>query len=422
MIISTVSIDDYKNCPIVIAPPQPESNCSIVWHTDLQISYNGDETRQCLTPKPRHKIEYTFKIPDELKREFDINVFKNIRSTWFVPLWNEAVYVGSVHTTDDYNYIYLRVNPFLMDAESGDYILLIDGKTLKFQIVKMSSYGSNSLSCQGYNVHVDNCYAMPVKVGIVSGDISKEQGVCSNIYTITFLTKGHRPPKRNLNIPTANIVPIYPFDNTGTGSSTTVTISQLQHLIDFEIGDFIQRTPHEYAQQAYEIRHIFTNNKDLYNFLAWIHFTKGRYKTFWIDSQTQAFNVVNEDRQIGSIIKTTDLFINNAPFKTYIKIHYINSTSEIVKISARYDKNTHFEIRLDANIKKRIDDIAYISFVSIARYNTDTIKIKYLGNSVTECIIPILEFKPTISLPEKLVTETNEFYVTEKDDYFFVTE
>ena len=224
---------DVVGARIVMLPYQAETPWveSLEWRTNILLTNDGTEQRVRLRKNARQSTRASYPVPSEKLAQALNMAYGWIERAWAVGLWSETQYIGSIAQ---------GVTAISCDTTTYDFrkdgLVCIWESHAHNEVVEIEDVFSNSLSLKrvlanGY----DTAIIMPVRIGMVTGSISRDTNGYRSSLGIEYQFKD--------NIDLAPSAPtqyggydIY-FDETLMASDTTSDkIITRQDVVDFETG------------------------------------------------------------------------------------------------------------------------------------------------------------------------------------------
>lgn len=356
--------------------------------TDQIVSWNGTEQNIQLREKPRQS--FNFSIP--LKASQDPSAFNTaygaIRQKWAVPVWTEAQYVGNV--TAGLTSISCDVTNY--DLRAASLAMLFNGCG-GYQVLEISTLGAASINLSGVTLAMRGAMLIPVRVGWVSADISRE-------------TKGHAA-KIGINfdvIDTASYSPVAPeqylsndiYYEAGLldGDSTDTNIEKRQDIIDFELGPVEQRSPWLRSKFGRSYRRVMVTPQERKAFRDFIYRRAGKANQFWMPTFTHDLRITNTGTVVSTLVLPKDSYIDYATGRTHVAIEAGGVWyPRIISAPTSTGADT-MQLTLSSALNVPANTIQRVSYLGLHRLDTDLIEFNYSSAKAVESSVRLLELSP----------------------------
>ena len=383
--ISTTLYGELAFLPYQAEAPVGET---LEFLTDVMQSSDGSEERVPLRSKARQSFQY--QIPIQQTRNDDVfnTEYGAIRKKWAIPIWTEGQYVGTVNgivtsifcDTAIYD---LRVNSLALLYSSSD----------DWQIIEITALTINSISFNALNNAISNAWLIPIRLGWISGNISKSTDGYFSKSVLTFDIID------NLNLSVVQPAQflgndIYYEPGLLNNGSVTKSIQQQEQTIDFELGPIEKRTSWNNSRYGTMHNCLMDGPVESRQFKEFLYRRSGKFRSFWQPSFESNLQITN----VGNIVSTLyikDNSFNSYAMRSHIVVRTINNNWYPFAISNPINLgNGIIQVTLSAPLNINVSEVVCISFLGLYRFNTDKIEINWIGNNVCQSEISILELTP----------------------------
>lgn len=398
------------------------------YKTDILKMYNGDEQRIKTRQIPRHFVTYDYSAMDMYQAQYLRGIVRMRHTdTYYVPMWHQPVYL-----VEDYIkyskalYIDMDYAYNLLDAE---YIMIFfhdDVCDVGVNIIKqVHRYDNEKIMLKkGIRrpLYVKNTFIFPLKKCSTQPNAGIQ-------YVFNHGTEvGLSFEDLNNSVKTELPYPIWHDYQTDVErynqwklpeeyEGKEVWLGTPQWLDDNSVGlavdKNIQRLDNDTGLFTYDLRDTFSydvhtydlylmNQKEINNFKKFFHRMSGMYKSFYMPTWANDFQV-DRDIEAGDNAIYTEfdrmykfylangrkksLIIFTKDFKSYV-LKIKTYTYEKLKDEVTYGKLI-FEDAVGFNAKK--EDILMCSFFNCVRFNDDALQLNYEANTIAQVTMTVKE-------------------------------
>ncbi|WP_269915499.1 hypothetical protein, partial [Acinetobacter sp. HY1485] len=274
---------------LAICPYRPLIEAVENWQyvTDIFEAVDSTEERIALRQLPRQTLKYSYAMGVTQIPAFFNLFYGAMRSQWAVPIWFEGQTLSNVSKDT------LELNCTTSRYTFSKLALLWQSPE-KWQVLEIDSINSNSLTLHSaVTTNFDECRLYPIKVGWISGDVSRNISGIHCVASATFVID---------DLPNiAEEVPNGTFNGEDlcfkklllNGDTLETTLSQQQDIIDFGLGLAVQRTTWKTPRFAKPCRNILKNQQELFEFKQWLVRRMGQYRPFYMPSYESNLRLVS---------------------------------------------------------------------------------------------------------------------------------
>lgn len=414
------------------------------YKTDILTMYNGNEQRIKTRQVPRHFLTYDYSAMDAYQAQYLRGIIR-MRHTdaYYVPMWHQPVYLAENYIKQSKAlYINMDYAYNLLDAE---YIMIFfhdDVCDSTANIVKqVYKYDNEKIMLKrGINkpLLVKNTFIFPLKkcvaqpnagiqyiysngteVGISFEDLNRPvrtelpYNVWHDYQTDAERYNQWRLPEEYEGKEVWLGTPQW-LDDTSVELSVDKNIKRLDNetgLFTYDLKDNLSYDLHTYDM-------YLMNQKEINNFKKFFHRMGGMYKSFYMPTWVNDFQIDRDVKASDNAIYTKfdrmykfylsngrkkSLVIFTKDHKSYI-LKIMTYTYEKLKDNITYGKLI-FEDIVGFNAKK--EDIIMCSFFNCVRFNDDAIQLNYESNTVAQVTMSVKEVNDPQILKEGKINDNN---------------
>lgn len=353
----------------------------VAFKTDVFESKNGAENRIPLKDKARQTLSFSSRVlHDEIAQNFNVQ-WGGIRKNWAVPLAQESQYVGDVSA----GFVMCRTDIF---SFYDGCLALLKNDTEQI-LVEIESVESDHLLLSDVAT-ISSAKLYPVRVCFISGDISRQ---VSNFYarsSITFIVIDE--PEVEESTPEQFFEnDLHKFCLLLDGSSLETTITQIQNIIDNEMGVIFHNTDHNFARYSKQFRTVLRGQKELYQYRQFLFRRRGKYRPFWLPTYEANLRCKSAGLVSSVLLVEHDQYKQLADLRKHIAIKISgNWTAHTITASA-FVSGSAVQITILPALNKNASAIERISYLGLHRLDADSVDLHYQGAGIVEASVPILE-------------------------------
>ena len=364
---------------------------TLIWHTDIQIAYNGTEHRSAKRFYPRH--EFTYEIPFQSDRKIDIenSIYGSMDTNHLVPHFINTYSTNSTVASNDTLIPITGVDPRAL----GFYVngLAYIYNDTSHSIVTISRVRHSDLVFSGHSTEITNANICPLHVCYLRGEPSISYGRRKVLTAVYVSIISNIPSQFGGNNPqTFSNNDLYVMDNYIQSDFIEKRFyKNVEHISNNISNNTYNVTGYTNTRIQYTHRIVIEDRQERLNFLNFLYRRQGRFRSFWLPSFQDDIDIVNT----GLI--TTTLIIRNDSYtdfsnRTHIGL-LINGTWTFVTVSNIASSGSFANLTI-SNINTHVNNIEIASFLGLYRLDTDRVELNYLGNNVITCSFNIVELQP----------------------------
>ena len=384
--INTTLFGELALIPYVAEIPVTET---LSYLTDQMESWNGTEQNVQLRSKPRQTFQYT--IP--LKQEFNPEVFNTaygaLRNKWAIPVWPDLQYVGNVAAGASS----IVCNVVDYDLRDSSLAMVFDGCG-KWQILEISTVAAGYINFAGtITVALNGAYLVPVRVGYISGSLSKPFNGYTGRMEVSFDVDDLKEftgtvPEQYLGFDLYTAVGLL------DSNSRPVQIVKRDDVIDFDLGLVERRSPWTRAKVGASYRNVSVTPAERTAFRNFIYRRLGKSRQFWMPTFENNIRLKNTGTVVSTLVAWKDSYLDYGTARVHVAIEaggvwYPRIISAPVATDA-----TTMQLTLSSPLNIPASSISRVSYLGLNRLDTDSVEFNYNTSLTVEANVRILELAP----------------------------
>ncbi len=360
------------------------------WATDVMTAYDGTEQRMGLRQYPRRVFSYEFMIDNNRdRRKFEAQLFNWGARNWIFPIWTEGQSLGAVLPAETSTLTLTRKSP---DWQEGGNAIIMTG-AFEFEVVRIDTITGLTVTLNTATEHEWPAHAVlyPAFTALLEDKQeltrftgSTELGRCT-MRLIGNETVAADSPTTYRGLPVVEDFPDWSRDVTND------YLRKLQ-VLDFRIGAF------EYEDQASMPFQIHSHNwtldgkDEIDAFREFLYARAGKHKAVWLPTFTP-------DIELAVAYQSTDSYMDVEHGKIAqhlwghvnrkdIMIELVDGTvfyRRITDVDVIDDDTERLTISSALGQNVAVDEIRRISWMSIARLDSDQVTLLWRHDDWVEC-------------------------------------
>ena len=378
---------------IVALPLQAEAPMreTLEWKTDLFISNNATEQRVRIRHAPRQGLKMSYPVPrDEMGRLKNI-IHGWLGNKWAVPNWSQAQTVGALSSGIDT----IPCDGDNFDLRAGG-LVMIWGSPRNNEVIEIDTVASNQivLSRTTDNAYT-NAILVPTMNGRVLGQVARETNGYNGIVDMNYqvldnivLTVSAPAQYQTYDI-------YYDDLYMGQGGSLTDGLVTRIDVVDYQTGVLEFYSPWDNIRIGRPYRFVCDGPEEAWAFREFLHRRAGRLRPFWIPSFESDMRLSMTGPITSTLTVFDDDFRSLGIGRTHIAIKLNNGAwlpREITGTSLGV--GDLIDVVIDSPINVDAEDIEYISFLGLKRFDTDRVEINWESGGICTSTVRMLEIKP----------------------------
>jgi hypothetical protein len=361
------------------------------WLTDVMITYSGAEKRIKVRGDPRQSFTYSIPEGVQTKTAAFVLQYSAIGLDWAVPIWVETQIVGSIAAMD--TTITLVTDDY--DFRDSSLALVYQSRAV-WEVIEIATVGAGVLNLLTPMVRsFTAAKVMPVRLGTINGMIRKKNTGHSAITSITFAIKD--------NLAVEELVPalqylgndVYTDELLRTSTSFNQDILTKQIQIDFDLGLFDKIIPWDNSRVRRSSGYLLTTPTEVKAFRRFLERRSGKYAQFWEPSFESDMQILDTGALGATFLIREEGQGAWESVRRHLGFLASNGTWYFRKaLNFSQQSETTAQVTLDLPLGLNAEDITLVSYVSLRRFDTDTVEITWLGNNVASIFINTVEISP----------------------------
>lgn len=362
-------------------------NETLQFLSDPMESYNGTEQNLQLRAKPRQSFQYQIPVKPSTDPSIWNTSYGAIRKKWAVPVWHDAQNVGTVaagadHVLCDTTYYDLRPSSLAM-------LFNLCGT---YQILEIDDIESDRINISGTTDAISNAYLIPVRIGYVTGSITKPTNGFTGKVSINFFvldTAEYTP-----SAPTQYLSnDIYFSPGLTDAGGVETSFNMREDVIDYDLGEREVRTPWALPKFGRPHRVLMATKEERKEYRDFIYRRLGKVRPFWLPTFENNLRIKNTGTVVSTLVTAIDSFTDYATARTHIAIEATSGWyARSISAPTPTGPDT-MQFTLSSALNIPASSIIRVSYLGLNRLNTDQIEFNY-GSKTSESAVSILEISP----------------------------
>lgn len=362
------------------------------WMTDVLTAYDGTEQRLALRTNPRRTIAYQFMLDDGSdRRKFEALLFNWGARTWMMPVWME----GNVLTSD----LVAGSSSVTVPRMDGNWAeggyCMIYTSAFSYEIAKIQTIAGNTVT---FNSPTDSTWSAgaviyPAVTGLIDDQIKlsrftgdTEHG--SVAFRVTETETVAAPSETTYrDLPVITEPPHWHQD---------ITHDFVRKLrdIDFRLGKFL--VDDEAGMPFNVISHHWTadGKSEIDDLRKFIYARMGKQKAVWLPTFAPDLLCVDTIGASSIVIDVESAYITRHLWghvnRRDIMIELVDGTKFYRRLNGVSELSSTVErITINASLGQQVEpeDIRRISWLSVARFDTDSISLVWKYDDWVDCSV-----------------------------------
>lgn len=359
----------------VLFPFEANTDCEEVMQflTDVLPAYSAEQ-RIAVRSAPRQILRYDFDMDEADYAAADALVRSQPLGQWYVPLWFEAIRVGSISS---------GANSITVDATDRDYrvgqrLMIWDtaqtAETVGIGAISDSAITLSSGLSQSYTM----AWAAPIVTAVAPAGLSRSRSLETFITTqMQFISVDQA------NIGNSDFDQYLSSDVVSDRSVMVSDISgqvvQASVTIDSSTGPLVLEPTQSYVRSRNAIQ-FADEGPDRYRRRRWLHSILGRQKDFWVPTWNADFALLSDIGSADTSIQVSGL--TDAAINRHILIETKSGHRFYRQIIGAAGQDATISSALGSTVS--IADVSVICFLDLLRMEADEISLIHQGTNYTE--------------------------------------
>lgn len=400
--------------------------------TDIITSYDGSEQRLKLRQYPRHYLTYDYSAMDLYQAQYLRGVMR-MRQTdmWYIPMWHNPTYL-----IDDFvaNSTALKVDPnYMYNFDECEYVCIyVDDdvtSTKLCNITRAVNYYTNTeielTKKINKNLFKENTVIYPLRRCVMQQGLSSEYGysngteVALSFEDLNVKSKIHLPYSirydyeeindqyNRWNIPTTfdNLEVFFVEPKWREDDDIQLQVEKNLTRMDNETGVFMYDLKNNHSYDTHTYSFLFETQPKINNLIKFFKRMCGRYKTFYMPTWANDFEIT-KDIVAGQSSIYTDFkklykfYLGNGKQKHIIiftkdwqsYIYPITSyTYETFGAGSNQVTYGKLLLQIPVSVSLDVSEILMCSYFNLVRFDDDALTLEYESNIVARVNITVKE-------------------------------
>lgn len=362
------------------------------WLTDIMTSYDGTEQRASLRQLPRRSFEFQYCADTAKARRMLDNVIHACGAqAWAVPVWTDGSTLSSQFSAGS---TILPASTTNTDYHAGG-LAIIMASFDNYEVVEVASVGSGTLTLAEATTQTWPAGALvyPARIGLLDDSTRVSRFTGDSAYGVV---RFRLTENNTFTAATETTYRGYPILAQAPVWSKDLTTEYKRKLeaIDFGVGGFTHNDESGMPASIQAHHWTMVSRAEVTDFRQFLYARRGKARALWVPTY-------QPDLQLVAAIVTGSSFINveNSGYSLYIaqaenrrdiRIRLKNGTIFYRRITASIELSASVEqLTLNSAIPANvaIDDIDLISFMALARMDSDMAELSWWTDTVAESTI-----------------------------------
>lgn len=367
---------------------------NLEWLTKILTNDDGSETRQGFRESPRQVFSVnSFITPNEHARADNI-VYGWRHQSWAIPIWSEGRHPTNAVTALDET---IDVDTRFGDFRAGALAIIWENER-KYDLFTILSLTDSEITLdhgvvESYGVGVVVC---PVRIGRMTRSPQRKSKGHNAILKVSFAVDD------NVYFEVGASSVVYLSEDTYLdipdlpgGKSFTDNYIRDIRVVDYKTGIVNQYSTWDNTKVSRNFLVVLEGLEDIWNFRLWLHRRAGKQRPFWMPTFENNMRVSGIGNMGATFTVWEDANRVYASDRDHIYVRmkdgaeYLRTVTDISDVGGGENN-----VAIDSPITEDKINVDFISYMSLKRLNSDRIQLKWKGNDVVECRVPIKEIEP----------------------------
>jgi hypothetical protein len=352
------------------------------WKTTVSMAKSGKEQRLALLSIPRRSFQFTQTLPDERSRRAAESLIRNyLGRTVTLPLYNQMTRVTDWAYPGD---SFIAFDADKTDIRDGEYAVAFNPYTQTFTRLRIGivSPAGATLEDALTSAIGEGWFIMPVLETAMDENSGYNFGAVIGGFPIALRSM----QRRSLSAPASPSRLTY-FGSLPVIEDKPIATSDLPHVFDkgIETIDIGTSIPEQFSDQSNSYfsgaRSWLIDSVDQYKWWAeFADYAKGRQKPFLLPTFREDLPIVGGPFSSPDQFITSNVdYLDNFAFASYKRLRIETSSAVYLVTATAVTDNGDGTITVDVS-SSLSGSIEKVSYVNLARFNTDQIQIAHETN------------------------------------------
>lgn len=376
---------------VVVWPWMPQINHdeSMEWKTDILQTFNNEQ-RLALREAPRQDFTFTFQLNNEQFSKAKAIATQWAQRVYGIPVWSELTRLGSLS---------LGAEEIFFDTSNADYrdndIVIVWESDTKFVAVEILEVLSDRVNLKlPLEDNYSDAYIAPLRFARTYQGMNFKRSphdiiIASSTFTVTQ-NKDLGASVGYIQYRSRDVLlePLLAL------SDISEKISRSLDLFDNGSGVVSVDINNRYVRSTKSIVFDTLDRAERWKARKWIHSRRGKQKSFWVPSWNHDLILLEDAGSTATSITVRSIAYSLYYEVTDIMIRRKNGTQVFARVlGASTDVSGNELLNLESQLGESVSvvDVDFISFMSLVRFDSDSIRLKhsYAGRATSS--IPVVE-------------------------------
>lgn len=401
-----IQTTQYGEVHVLTQCPLLESTERLLFLTEVHEAYDSAEERFVLRESPRQVLAFSYVGMQKAMGDMFHMLYANLRKTWAIPLKQLKQNMPDTDSTfiqmdTSINASDLRIgfalvqtattDTFVEITEIGRYVVtqqeIRDPETDEVVQEEIIEYQDGFRLAK--KLTAVNASITPVRICMIEGDTNFNTGGFWAGQQVTFLVLAEDGPAVVESVPEQYKNHDIYFERLLLDSdSLQMSLTQHQVIADSEIGRFTQFTDWKKPRYLKPFKSLLKSRAEFIEYRKFLFRRMGQYRAFWLPLYEKHLNVVSTG-MLANWFEVDNSYVIEADRKhVAVKIGDVWTAHEITN-QVINGKTTRITVLPYINVQRKA--IQNICYLGLHRFAADQIEFGFLGNSMVQTTVPILE-------------------------------
>lgn len=376
---------------VVVWPWMPQINHDegMEWKTDILQTFNNEQ-RLALREAPRQDFTLTFQLDNEQFSKAKAIATQWAQRVYGIPVWSELTRLGPLSS---------GAEEVFFDTSNADYrdndIVIIWESDVKFVAIEILEVLSDRINLKlPLEDNYSNAYIAPLRFARTYQGMNFKRSphdiiIASSTFTVTQ-NKDLGASVGYIQYRSRDVLlePLLAL------SDMSERISRSLDLFDNGSGVVVVDINSQYVRSTKSVVFDTLDRVERWKARKWIHSRRGKQKSFWIPSWNHDLILLEDAGSTATSITVRSIGYSLYYGVTDIMIRRKDGTQVFARVlGASTDVSGNELLNLEAQLGSVVSvlDVDFISFMSLVRFDSDSIKLKHSYSGRATTTIPVVE-------------------------------
>lgn len=366
-------------CPNNASSPMMER---LQFSTDIIRSYNGKEQMRGLRSTPRRLFEYQMDLSDDERRFMASRVFKYGAGRWQLPVWADGVALGALLSSGS--------TSVAVDTSAGEFTegfaIIIGNDARETELLQVSAVASNSLTVAATSrAWPAGSMVYPAIIARMDGPWTMQAFTDVDMYGVArFMAAQANPSDEIAPLTMYRGIPV--FDFCPQSNEPEYTFDRSIEVIDDDIGIPFQSDTAGMPFPIQSMMVVAETQEEAMRLRGLIYWLDGMRGALWVATYLQDLRVTaiaGAVMTVSACNYTSDIALSMN--RRDVRIQTFDGTTHYRRISACVSNGATESLTLDSALPIAATDIKLVSFMAIARSDSDIFELIHLEGGEVAC-------------------------------------